>query len=89
MNIHTFDFHNRRRSARCTTETNRAVHNSGSDVWQSTEMGTDHDDLAAAWRTPLLVQAGARLVSQSPARLRAALVGDDLPWSYLKKASVR
>src|SRR5262249_54738788 len=48
---------------RCTTETNRAVRNSGSDVWQSTAKGTDQDDLAAAWRTPLLMQAGARLIS--------------------------
>ena len=43
-------------------------------------MGTDQDDLAVASRTPFLVQAGARLVSQSPARLRAALVGDDLAY---------
>jgi len=38
-------------------------------------MGADQDDLAASWRTPLLVQAGARLVSQLPARLWAE------PWS--------
>ena len=48
-NIYRFDFHNRRyRSVRCATETNRAVRNSGSDVWQSTAIGTDQDDLAAA-----------------------------------------
>ena len=47
-------------------------------------MGTAQDDLAAAWRTPFL-QAGARLVSQSPARLRAALVGDDLAYGPVLK----
>jgi len=73
---------------RCTTETT-AIHNSDSDVWQSAAMGMDQNDLAAAWRTPLVVQAGARLVSQPPTPAAQALVGDDLPWSYLKKASVR
>src|SRR5262249_2915142 len=67
-NICRFDLHNRRiLLVPCATETT-AIRTSDSDVWQSVATGTDQDDLAVAWRTPFLVQAGARLVSPSPAR---------------------
>jgi len=70
-NICRFDLHNRRiLLVRCATETT-AIRTSDSDVWQSVATGTDQDDLAVAWRTPFFVQAAARLVSQSPARLSA------------------
>jgi hypothetical protein len=44
-------------------------------------MGTDQDDLVAARRTPLLVQAGARLISRS--RLWADPVSGNLVYGYV------